>query len=115
MNDQAKPVARPWRRFLRFSVRWLIVVVLVIGAGLGWTVRSARIQREAVAAIQHAGGIVHYDSEWSINNGNCMPGGKRQPPKWLVNLIGVDYFGHAIYVELMVPGTPTGGSFVPFR
>ena len=39
MPDQAKPVARPWRRFLRFSVRGLIVLVLVIGAGLGWTVR----------------------------------------------------------------------------
>ena len=48
----AVPVARPWRRFLRFSVRGLIVLVLVIGVWLGWLVRSARIQREAVAAIR---------------------------------------------------------------
>ena len=47
----AVPVARPWRRFLRLSVRGLIVLVLVIGAGLGWLVRSAHIQRDAVAAI----------------------------------------------------------------
>jgi hypothetical protein len=38
----AGPVSRPWRRFLRFSVRALIVLVLVVGAGLGWVVRSAR-------------------------------------------------------------------------
>jgi hypothetical protein len=50
--------ARPWQRFLRFSVRGLIVVVLVIGVWLGWLVRSARIQREAVAAIRIAGGNV---------------------------------------------------------
>ena len=52
MPDQTKPVARPWRRFLRFSVRGLIVLVLVIGGWFGWVVRSARIQREAVASDQ---------------------------------------------------------------
>jgi hypothetical protein len=56
----AGPVSHPWRRLLRFSVRGLIVLVLVIGAGLGWVVRSARIQREAVAAIKSAGGGVTY-------------------------------------------------------
>jgi hypothetical protein len=30
------PVAHPWRRFVRLSVRGLIVLVLVIGAGLAW-------------------------------------------------------------------------------
>ena len=29
------PVSRPWRRFLRFSVRGLMTVVLVIGTGMG--------------------------------------------------------------------------------
>ncbi len=72
MPDQTKPVRRPWRRFLRFSVRGLIVVVLVIGAWLGWLVRSARIQREAVAAIEHARGSVSYDWEWA--NGKSIPG-----------------------------------------
>ena len=49
-----------WRRKLRFSVRSLLVLVLVIGGWLGWTVRNARIQREAVAAIRLAGGTVTY-------------------------------------------------------
>jgi hypothetical protein len=76
----------------------LIVVVLVIGAGLGWIVREARIQRDAVAAIRAAGGSVFYDWEW--NNGKSVPGGKPWAPKWLVDLIGVDYFGHVTHVWL---------------
>ena len=40
MPDQAKPVSRPWRRFLRISLRGMIVVVLVVGGWLGWLVRT---------------------------------------------------------------------------
>ena len=99
----AGPVSRPWRRFLRFSVRGLIVLVLVIGAGLGWLVRSARIQREAVAAIKKAGGSVNYDWEWS--NGKTIPEGKPWAPRgsWIV--IGVDYFGHVTAVWLAAAAT----------
>ena len=45
------------------SVRGLIVVVLVTGTTLGWIVRSARIQRAAVAAIESTKGSVRYDWE----------------------------------------------------
>ncbi len=86
----------PWRRYLRFSVRGLIVLVLVIGGWLGWIVRSARIQREAVAAIKDARGQVWYDWEWS--SGEPIPDGKPWAPKFLVDLIGVDYFGHVTVV-----------------
>jgi Leucine-rich repeat (LRR) protein len=85
-------VSRSWRRFLRFSLRELIVFVIVVGVGLGWIVRQAHVQRDAVAAIEGAGGAVRYD--WEFNNGKDLPGGKPRAPRWLVNLIGVDYFGH---------------------
>jgi internalin A len=91
----AGPVSRPWRRFLRFSLRGLIALVLVIGLGLGWIVRSARIQREAVAAIKDAGGSVWYDWEW--HNGRKFPG-KPWAPEWLIRAIGVDYFGRVACV-----------------
>jgi internalin A len=94
----ASPSSRPWRRFLRYSVRVLIVVVLLIGGWLGWIVRSARIQREAVAAIEDAGGGVAYDWEW--NNGKSIPRGKPWAPRRIVDLIGVDYFGHVTKVYL---------------
>jgi internalin A len=91
----AGPVSRPWRSYLRFSMRGLIVLVLVIGAELGWIVHQARqahVQRDAVAAIQKAGGSVYYDWEWS--NGNVIPEGKPWAPQFLVDFIGIDYFGH---------------------
>ena len=87
-----------WRRFLRFSVRGLLVLMLVIGGGLGWIIRQAHIQRDALAAVVKAGGSVTYDWEW--NNGKFIPGGKLWAPKWLVDLIGVDYFAHVTYVWL---------------
>jgi internalin A len=98
MIDQSRPLSRPWRRFLRFSVRGLIVLVLVIGVWLGWVVRLAHNQRDAVAAIERAGGRVSYDWEWS--DGIYSPGGKPWAPRWLTDLIGVDYFGHVTYVRL---------------
>ncbi len=98
MTEQVKPVSRSSRRYLRFSVRGLIVLVLVIGAGMGWIVREAHIQRDAVAAIKNAGGVVSYDWEWS--NGKSILGGKPRAPKWLVDLIGVDYLSHVTTVRL---------------
>ena len=76
MLDQAKPAPRALRRFLRFSVRGLIVLVVMTGAGLSWLVRSAHIQRDAVAAISNAGGDVAYDWDWS--NGNSVVGRNAQ-------------------------------------
>jgi len=114
MTDRAKPLSRPWRRFLRFSVRGLIVLVLVLGGWLGWIVRNARIQREAVAVIRKMGGSFTYDWAWrdgetaaGIRNANGtllydwewyfgeeIPAGKPWAPKRLVDFVGVDYFGN---------------------
>ena len=76
----------------------MIVLVLLVSAGLGWHVRSARIPREAVAAITEAGGTIEYDWEW--HDGKEIPGGTPWAPPWLVNAIGVDFFGHITFVEL---------------
>ena len=92
MATEAEPVSRPWRRFLRFSVRGMIVVVLLVGGWLGWLVRSARIQREAVAAIQQAGGSVYYDWEW--RSGQYLEGTEPPAPRWVVERLGFDYFGN---------------------
>ncbi len=88
----AEPGSHSWRRFLRFSVRGLIVLVLFVGAGLGWLVGQAHIQRDAVAAIRKAGGSVFYN--WEVYHGKPTPGGRPWAPSWLVDLIGVDFFGH---------------------
>ena len=105
MSSELNPVSHPWRRFLRFSVRGLIVAVLLIGGWLGWIVRSARIQREAVAAITQAGCQVQYDWEWEWNGGVQIRSGKPWGPQWLVDRIGVDYFGHVTLVAFYGLGT----------
>ncbi len=86
------PASRPWRRFLRFSVRGLMVFLMAVGVGLGWIVHQAHVQRDAVAAIKETGGAVRYD--WEFRNCKALPGGKPWAPRWLVDLVGVDYFGH---------------------
>ena len=55
-TDPARPKARGWPRSLRLSLRGMMVLVLVVGGWLGWLIRSAKIQHEAVAAIQRGGG-----------------------------------------------------------
>jgi hypothetical protein len=65
MPDQ--PLWRSWFRRPRLSVRASMVLVLLLGGGIGWVVRIARIQRGAVAAIQRAGGRVWYS--WEFKDG----------------------------------------------
>ena len=108
MTVKPKPLSRPWWSYLRWSVRGLLVLVLVIGSGLGWIVHQAHVQRDAVAAIRNAGGVVLYDWEW--NNGKSIPGGKPWAPRWLTDLIGVDYFAHVTSVWLQP--APTDGAIV---
>jgi hypothetical protein len=97
MSSQPDHVPHPWRRYLRFSVRGLIVLVLVIGTGLGWVVHEAHVQRDAVAAIVKAGGSVQYDWGWS--NGNGIRAAEPWAPRWIVDRIGADYFGHVTNVS----------------
>ena len=99
----AEPVLRPWRRFLRFSVRGLIVVVLVIGMGLGWIVRSARIQRDAVAELSEVKSMSR-----TIGSGTTRKIDDSRPPGpgWLVAALGVDFFGHVLTQALTFGGKP---------
>jgi Leucine Rich repeat len=103
MTNQAKTVSRPRRRFLRFSVRGMILLVLVIGIWMGWIARSARIQREAVAAIERAGGYVGYAPNSS--DGNHDPGVVQRVRKRLVGLVGIDFLTQVTTVGLTPNGT----------
>ena len=99
-----------WRRpRLRLSLRPLMVIVLLSGGLLGWAVRRAEVQRQAVAAIMRGGGRVWYD--WEIPKGRVRPDGeylggtpmgKRAPPgpKWLFDRLGPDYFGRVKQVQI---------------
>ena len=98
----AGSVSRRWWRDLRFNVGGDRTRARCRGrAGLGGP--RARIQREAVAAIKSAGGHVDYDGE----SGAARPfRAEDMAPRWLVDLLGVDYFGHV--TDVWLPTTPDG-------
>ena len=97
------PTRRPVWSYVRFSVRGLIVVVLLIAVTLGRIVHPAHVQRDAVAAIARAGGTVDYD--WQIgSNGRRLPNPKPWAPKWLVDQVGIDHFGHVARINLLKRG-----------
>src|SRR5262245_33603091 len=68
----------------------------MVGLWLAWIVQSARIQRDAGWMIKDAGGTVIYD--WT--NRSEIPERKLWAPRWLVELVGLDYFGHVTDVGL---------------
>src|SRR5262249_49746026 len=98
------PNRRPWRRHWHFSVRALIALVLLVGGGLGWIVRSARVQRQALAAIRRAGGNYTYD--WQYVGGEFVPFARPGWPQWSVARLGEDYFGHVNRVNLWIVRAP---------
>ena len=83
-----------------------MVCVLIVGTVLGLEVREARIQRDAVSAIMSDsgnsldGGGVYYN--WELADGappsSAATGSQPWAPKWLVDILGIDYFGHVVYV-----------------
>ena len=93
----AQVVARPWRRYLRISLRGLIVLVLVLGGALGWMVHRAEVQRDAVAAIERFGNVQYH---WEWKDGLLIMSRKPRPPKWLIERIGLDYFGTVVAAHL---------------
>ncbi len=92
-----KSLMKTWRHRLRINVRALMVLVLILGCWLGWMVHRARVQREAVEAIERVGGSVTYD--WIHKYGEYIPGGQPWGPRWLVSRLGVDYFGNITVVS----------------
>jgi hypothetical protein len=81
------------------SVRGLMVLVLIVGGGFGWIVHEAQVQRSAVTAVKRSGGSVSYDWQRTLGRAEPRPWG----PKWLVDRIGVDYFGNVVEVWLAGP------------
>jgi hypothetical protein len=100
---QIQPPQRLWRKYARFHLRTLAVLLVVIAGSLGWLAHRANVQHDAVRAIVKAGGYVKYDSEWKF--GGPVSGGQLPGPKWLVDLFDVNYLGHVVVVRLAEKGS----------
>jgi internalin A len=101
MPESLRPKSR--RRWLRLSVRGLVILVLLSGCWLGWEVQQAQVQREAVAAIRRANGNVEY---------NLVPSRSPWWLRWLADRIGLDYVSHVVRVDLVgiSPDGPATGT-----
>jgi hypothetical protein len=90
------------RRLLRFSLRTLLLAVLVIGVMLGGYVNRVRRQQAAIAAIEKFGGGAMYDYE--IKNDWYDANGESSVADWLRNRVADDYF-HSIKLVVFGPST----------
>jgi hypothetical protein len=77
-----------------------MVVVGLVSGFLGWTLYRARVQRDAVWAIERAGGRVLYDCEWRWGKGTMPPTGAIWSPHPWFESIGIDYVSNVVFVDL---------------
>ena len=72
------------------SLRVLVIAVLVLGGGFGWTANRLNSRRSAVEAVRKAKGSVSFDYQYV--NGQPKPAGKPWPPVWLATVLPVEFF-----------------------
>ena len=79
-----------FRRRFQYSIRSLLVLMVVVAVACGWLAtakKRATAQRAAVEAIEQAGGGVSYDYEGDGSEPVELPG-----PAWLRELLGDNLF-----------------------
>lgn len=89
----------PRRRWFQFSLKALLVAVVVLSLPLSWfaaRLHRARDQRKAIQALIRIEGCVAYDTDDA-----GFPA--RLTPSWLRALLGRDFFDQVIVVGLVGP------------
>jgi hypothetical protein len=87
----------PKRRWFQFSLRALLVFVLLVSIGMSWfavKMQRARRQRKAVEEIRKAGGMVGYA------HGLDDPFAEPSVSKWARELLGDDFFFDVVIVSV---------------
>ena len=74
----------------------MLAFVTVLCVAVGWNAELARRQRVAVEWVRDYGGSVVYDHERPVLYGPA----RMAEPKWLRDLIGVDFFHNVVAVWL---------------
>jgi hypothetical protein len=96
----------PRRRWLRFSLRSLLILITVLSIWLGVKVNQARRQKEAVAALRELGALVRYEHQKLDSKPNAYDTEKDlSVPGWLRDLAGDDFFQTVVHVHFLRPVT----------
>jgi hypothetical protein len=86
------------RTLLQFRLGTLLLVVTVFCVWLGVQVNRANKQRRAIAEIEAARGVIHYDHDYDPA-GQRIPDAVPTAPQWLRKFLGDDYFRKAVTVS----------------
>ena len=108
--QNAEPRAKPRLRWYQYSLRTLLIgiVVLSLPCGwFGWKLRAAQRQRAVVEALLKSDISVRYDFEFEYDDTITRAervGAKPPGPAWLRAVLGDDLF-RSVY-EIILPGRP---------
>ncbi|MCE9546761.1 MAG: hypothetical protein K8T25_14875 [Planctomycetia bacterium] len=98
------PSPKPKRRWFQYRLQTLLILTAIIAVAMTWWSLRVRPQQNAVAALRQIGCQFEYDSRLPFT------GGMKDPPKWptwLLDAVGVDYFGTVKYVIFLAGATDT--------
>jgi hypothetical protein len=117
MSEPSPPAATSrrfrWRRLLQYRLRTLLILMTVIAVWLAWWSHKARRQREAVAALTTLSAKIVYDDYTYGSPPLLLVRTRPYLPKWLVKLLGKDYFANVISVSL--PTEVSDADLAPLR
>jgi hypothetical protein len=81
---------KPKRRWFRYSLRTMLVLVTLVAIVLGRWTFQARHQQRVVDQILALNGEVYYDYQYP--NGRFVPDAPPPVPRWLYDAVGAHYF-----------------------
>jgi hypothetical protein len=100
------------RRWFQFSMRTLLIVTLLIGAGAAWLsseIRRAKRQEAAVEALREGGATIIFAHERIIAYENSawrstpiIVAQSKPGPQWLRHWLGLDLFSRVASVEIRI-------------
>ncbi len=89
---------KPKRRWLRFSLRSFLIVVIFLSAWIGWNMYRVERQRDAVRWVRMNGGVAYYDYQID-SEGYFLHDDQPPVPNWLLNILDVNYFSSVVEVN----------------